>query len=66
MDRLLRIAAVLDIIGVSRSALYEWMDAGGFPRPIRVGPNTVRWRSDDIEAWLAERREQGRDDPPRR
>lgn len=59
MNRLLRVAAVLDIIGVSRSALYEWMNAGWFPRPIRVGPRTVRWRSEDIEAWLAERRGPG-------
>ena len=59
MNRLLRIAAVLDIIGVSRSALYEWMNTGWFPRPIRVGPRTVRWRSEDIEAWLAECRKPG-------
>ena len=33
MDQLLRVAAVLDIVGMSRSALYEWMNEGRFPRP---------------------------------
>ena len=56
MDQLLRVAAVLDIVGVSRSALYEWMNEGRFPRPITIGPKTVRWRPEDIEAWLEERR----------
>ena len=56
MEQLLRVAAVLGIVGVSRSALYEWMNEGRFPRPIKVGPRTVRWRTEDIEEWLAERR----------
>ena len=25
-----------------------------FPAPIQVGPNTVRWRAEDIEKWAAE------------
>jgi predicted DNA-binding transcriptional regulator AlpA len=26
---------------------------GGFPRPLRIGPKTVRWRMADVEAYLA-------------
>jgi predicted DNA-binding transcriptional regulator AlpA len=26
---------------------------GNFPRPLRIGPKTVRWRLADVEAYLA-------------
>jgi len=26
---------------------------GDFPRPLRIGPKTVRWRMADVEAYLA-------------
>jgi len=26
---------------------------GDFPRPLRIGPKTVRWRLSDVEAYLA-------------
>ena len=26
---------------------------GAFPRPLRIGPKTIRWRLADVEAYLA-------------
>ena len=26
---------------------------GDFPRPLRIGPKTIRWRRADVEAYLA-------------
>ena len=26
---------------------------GDFPRPLRIGPKTIRWRLADVEAYLA-------------
>ena len=26
---------------------------GNFPRPLRIGPKTVRWRMSDVQAYLA-------------
>jgi len=26
---------------------------GDFPRPVRIGPRTIRWRLVDVEAYLA-------------
>jgi excisionase family DNA binding protein len=26
---------------------------GDFPRPLRIGPKTIRWRAADVEAYLA-------------
>lgn len=55
MDRLLRRREVEAITGLSRSSIYRLMQDGEFPRPVRVGPAAVRWRSGDVTAWLESR-----------
>jgi len=51
----LRLPAVSKATTLSRSAVYREMAKGSFPKPIRLGPNSVAWDSDDIAAWQAER-----------
>lgn len=41
---------------VSRATLYRWMPHS-FPRPIKIGPQAVRWLRSEIEAWKAEKAE---------
>jgi prophage regulatory protein len=53
-DRLLRLRDVMAKTGISRAAVYEWMAAGTFPKPLQAGPKAVRWRNSDIETWMAE------------
>lgn len=52
--RLLDRHAVCALVGVSYPTIWAWTRAGKFP-PARVigGGNRVRWRSDEINAWLA-------------
>ncbi len=58
--RILRVRDVLDRIGgVSRSTLYRWMDAGRFPRPLKLGPQAAGWRETDVDAWLESRQLSG-------
>ena len=52
---MLPIAAVTMRVGLSRPSIYRLMKAGDFPRPLRVGVRGVRWRSMDLDEWLAER-----------
>ena len=47
-DRLLRRRQVESITGLSRSSIYRLMQNGEFPRPVRVGPAAVRWKTSDI------------------
>ncbi|WP_418122306.1 helix-turn-helix transcriptional regulator [Variovorax sp. 160MFSha2.1] len=49
---LLRFETVSALVGLKRSAIYLRMDAGTFPRPIRLSSRCVRWRAGDIEDWL--------------
>ena len=54
-DRLLRLAEVERLVGLSRATIYRLMRAGTFPEPLRVGPRAVRWPLSAIEAWAASR-----------
>ena len=48
--RFLHLPEVLDLVGVTRSTLYRWMDAGTFPKQISVGGNTVVWVESAVTA----------------
>ena len=50
--RLMRRREVETMTGLGTSSLYRAMRAGDFPVAVKVGPSAVRWRSDEIEAWL--------------
>lgn len=50
--RLLTKRDVIQITSVSYPTIWAWMRAGTFPRSRIVGGQS-RWRSDEIEEWLA-------------
>lgn len=37
--------------GVTRKTIYNWTHAGRLPKQVQLGPNVVRWRRDEIEAF---------------
>src|SRR5258708_39259 len=49
--RFLRKQAVIDITGVPGSTIYELMNRGAFPRPVRISPRLVCWIEAEIETW---------------
>ena len=50
--RLLRLSAVLERTGYSRSAIYARANAGLFPRPVPLGLRTAAWPEHEVEAVL--------------
>ncbi|TFZ02983.1 AlpA family phage regulatory protein [Ramlibacter henchirensis] len=52
---LLREAEVQVISGLGHSSLYAAMRDGRFPRPVRVGPRTVRWVATEVDAFIKRR-----------
>ena len=40
--------------GVSKDSIWRWKRKGDFPRPVKLGGNTTRWRLSDIEEWEAQ------------
>ena len=55
MDRLIRRPEVEAMTGLSRSAIYAFMDRGDFPRPRRIDRQAVAWRESEIDAWIMSR-----------
>ncbi len=54
--KLLRYRDLVDRGIVSnRMTLHRWIVGNDFPKPIKIGPNSIAWRVDDVESWLAER-----------
>ncbi|MEN8750980.1 AlpA family transcriptional regulator [Marivita sp.] len=51
----LRRPQVEEATGLSRSSIYAMMDAGDFPRPVRIGKRAVAWPQSAIEDWLVNR-----------
>ena len=65
MAKMLRLPAVLQRTGLSRSALYALKKAGHFPQPLRIGARAVAWLEDEIEAWIKSRPRAGSERPER-
>ena len=56
MQKLLRLPAVLERVPTSRSSLYEAMERGEFPRPIKVlGSRANAWLEEEVDAYIAAR-----------
>lgn len=51
----MRVGEVLDTVGLGRSALYEAIRAGRFPKPIRLTERANAWPASEVYAWLADR-----------
>lgn len=54
-DRLLRLPEVEHLTGLRRSAIYEQMRKGTFPRSVKAGQRTAAWPESAVQAWIVER-----------
>ena len=50
--KILRLPAVKESTGLSRSTIYLRMANNEFPRPISLGGRSVGWLEEDINKWL--------------
>lgn len=57
IDKHLRRPAVQEATGLSRSAIYELMARGKFPRPVKLTGKAVAWPESVIADWLRKRSE---------
>jgi prophage regulatory protein len=52
---ILRLPAVKERTGLSRSTIYLRSNDGSFPRPVKLGVRASGWIADEIDAWVADR-----------
>ena len=51
VPKLLRLADVVSLTGLSRSAIYDGMDADMFPRSYRLTARAAAWKPCELNAW---------------
>lgn len=51
-ERILRLKAVLDRTGLSRSTLYRKMQAGTFPLGVKIGERCTGWYESEVSDWI--------------
>lgn len=52
---LLRLPAVKERTGKSRSTIYAEIKDGRFPSQIQIGPRSVGWLESEIDEWIQDR-----------
>ena len=52
--QLLRRTEVEELTGLSRTAIYDRMREGSFPKSIALSPKTIRWVRGEILKWNKE------------
>lgn len=51
-DRILRLPAVLERTGLSRSTLYRRIQCGSFPAQVPISIRCAGWRESEINDWM--------------
>jgi prophage regulatory protein len=49
---LLRLSDVILATSIGSSTIYRKIAANQFPRPLRLGPGSVRWRASEVVEWI--------------
>ena len=52
MQPILRIHDVVAVTRLSRSTIYRLIQAGKFPKPIKLTERASGWRYEAVEEWL--------------
>lgn len=52
-SRMLNIDEVQELLGISKPTIWRWVAEGNFPAPKALSPQTRRWWSEDVHAWIA-------------
>jgi prophage regulatory protein len=61
---ILRLPAVRAKTGLCRSAIYQHVADGSFPRPVSLGARAVGWIESEIETWISRKIKASRDRTP--
>jgi prophage regulatory protein len=52
-SRLIRIDTLTQMIGLSRSTVYNLIRSNQFPQPIKIGDRAVAWSESEVEDWIS-------------
>jgi prophage regulatory protein len=52
MAELLTIEEVMERTTLGRSTIYANINAGTFPKPMKISKRKIRWTTEDINSWI--------------
>ena len=52
VKQLITVRELTERLGVSRGTVGRWCKRPDFPKPVRIGPNSLRWQAVDVQAWI--------------
>lgn len=55
MQKLLRLPQVIERTSLKRSTIYEMMNNGSFPKPVKLNLRSNGWLESEISDWVATR-----------
>jgi prophage regulatory protein len=53
--RLIRLSEVEERVGLKKTAIYNLISLGQFPRPVRLGSRSVAWVNKEVAEWVGRR-----------
>lgn len=53
--RIERLAEVINRTGLSRSSIYNLINAGSFPPKLQLGARSIGFLASDIDTWILDR-----------
>ena len=53
-ERLLRLREVEAMTGFKKSSIYNFIQAGKFPNPVKIGKSN-RWAGSEVSAWIEQK-----------
>lgn len=53
--KVIRIPAVIDMVGMCKASIYNMIKRGEFPAPIKLGPKASGWLVNEVQGWITER-----------
>ena len=57
LHQILKLKEISSLTKLSSSTIYRLVQAGEFPRPIKLAAHASGWLESDIEAWIRDRKE---------
>ena len=53
--KLIRLPEVINRTGYRRTSIYEKIDQGVFPQPVKLGARAIAWVESEVDSWINER-----------
>lgn len=54
MEKLLKIAQVIERTGLSKAELYKRITAGTFPKQIKLSYRSTVWVESEVQSWITD------------